>query len=333
MSDYSVSLACRNYDRTQPIIRGLVRPQGVDLRVMEQVSTPAMFEGMFRGEYDASEMSLAELTYYTARGEADFIGVPVFPSRMFRHSFLFSNAASGVTAPEDLDGKRLGFPRLVQTAIVWMRGMLVDEYGLSPARTQWLYASLHHWESEELPEEVVPHDGSTVQRIRRRGGDENQDAEQAFLEGEVDVLGSTRVPAGLATGDRRVRRIFDDYRAVEAAYYRKTGIFPIMHVLTIRKAVVDQHPDLPEKLFRLFVESKDMANRWLLSDPSLSLAWKNRYIEKEQEVFGGDPWVYGLGANQATVDRFLSYCYDQGVSERRVEPTELFVPSTWDLTE
>ena len=149
----------------------------------------------------------------------------------------------------------------------------------------------------------------------------------------MDALGSTRVPAGLASGDGRVRRVFDDYRAVEAAYYRKTGLFPIMHVLTVRKAVVDQHPDLPEKLFRLFAESKDMANRWLRSDPSLGLAWKNRYIEEEQEVFGGDPWVYGLKANHATVDRFLSYCYDQGVSQRRVEPKELFVPSTWDLTE
>ena len=128
-------------------------------------------------------------------------------------------------------------------------------------------------------------------------------------------------------------RLFPDYRAVEAAYYRKTRLFPIMHVVAVRKDVVARHPDLPLKLFALFVEARRRALAWLRVNPSLSIVWKDTYLDEEWETFGGDPWTYGLGANTHTITRFLAYCHDLGITARPLQPRDIFHPDTWDLTE
>ncbi len=333
MANYKLTLVCANYDRTSAIIHGLIKPSGFDLNVIEMNDVVRMFSGMFRGEYDASEMSLAELVYYTSKGKNDFVGIPVFPSRVFRHGFMFSNALSKISSPQDLEGKKIGFPRLVQTASVWQRGILVDEFNASPQHTSWHVASLQHWHDDLVKDGIKPRDGSVIHLLEKRGQGDNDCADLALLNGEIDVLGTTRPPSYFIEGDRRVKRLFENYMEVEVSYFRKTKIFPIMHVLVVRRSVAEKYPELPEKLFDLFSKAKKWAYDWMRITPSLSLAWTNRYIEEEEQVFKGDPWAYGLEKNAHVIDKFLSYCYDLGICGRKMEPKELFVPSTWTLSE
>lgn len=328
-----IKLACQHYDRTSAIVRGTLAPDDYDLKIFEWNSVPPMFAAMFRGEYDASEMSLAELIYYTSRDTCDFVGIPVFPSRVFRHAFFFCNTKAGITGPEALHGKRIGFVRWVQTACIWQRGMLIDEYGLSPAKTPWFVAAAHHWGErggDDEKEPIETRDGSVFARIPRHGS-ENESAERALIEGTIDVLGTANIPAFFRDRDPRAKRLFEDYRALEAAYYRKTRLFPIMHVLVVRTDVVARHPDLPRALFDVFVRSKRAGRDWVRMDPSLGIVWKNAYLEQESEVFDGDPWRDGLVENLHVLQKFLDYCHDLGVSARRLSPRDLFEPSTWAL--
>ncbi len=334
MANQRFSLACRNYDGTNAIIRGLVKIPGVDLEVIEMSNLADMFARMFRGELDISEMSLAELVYYSSRNKCDFIGIPVFPSRVFRHSFIFCNRSLNIAGPGDLNGKNIGFLRWVQTAAIWMRGMLVDEYGLSPKSTRWYVASMHHWDDGHAEDEVKPRDGSTIRWVEKRGKSVYEDTYSALSKGEIDALGITENQLLHIQGDKSIRRVFENYKEAEVSYFRKTGIFHIMHVLTVRKSIVEQHPDLPWKLFKLFSQSKEWAQEWLRAVPSLGgIVWKDQYLSEEREIFQGDPWGYGFEKNRRVIEKFLSYCYAQGISERELSPEDVFVPSTLNLTD
>lgn len=335
MGGDSVTLACRNYDGTNAIVRGGLRPQDVNLQVSEVNDVPRMFSGMFNGEYDVSEMSLAELVYYLTRNQCEFIGIPVFPSRLFRHSFMLCNNSAGIRGPQDLTGKRIGGLRWVQTAFIWLRGMLVEDYNLAARDARWYVSALHHWHENGAEESITPRDGSIIERLTGEGTDEYEMSCRALVDGKIDVLMTTENRKyDLLAGDARVRPLFPDPRDAEAAYFRKTGIMPIMHVLVLRRSLVDRAPDLPKKLFELFCQAKKLGQEWSRSVPSLTLAWKNQYLDEELRVFNGrDPWAYGLKENFDALTKFLSYCDAQGISARQIAPHELFVPSTWELSE
>lgn len=333
MANDQITLACRNYDRTQAIIRGLVKIPGTDLRVFEMSDVVRMFTGLLKGEYGVSEMSLAEVVYYTSRGENDFIAIPVFPFRTFRHSFLFYNTSAAIRSPQDLDGKRIGFPRLVQTASVWMRGMLVDEYKISAQRTRWYVTSLHHLAEDQPKEAIQSPDGSKTQWLKRNGKGEHETLESALLEGELDALGSTQTPSAFTQGDKRIKRLFENYQEEEVAYFRKTNIFPIMHVLALRRSTVESHPELPRELFQLFSRSRAWADAELKKDPGSRSTWKTHDIQPHRDILRGDLWTNGLKRNAHVINKFLSYCYELGVCERAMSPQELFHPSTWELEE
>jgi 4,5-dihydroxyphthalate decarboxylase len=336
MVEVAVTLACRNYDGTNALIRGRLRPPpGMNLQVIEVNDVVAMFSGMFKGEYDVSEMSLAELVYYSTRDRCDFIGIPVFPSRLFRHGFMLCNGAAGIQGPQDLTGKRIGGLRWVQTAFIWLRGMLAEEHNLRPRDTHWYVSALHHWHEQASEEAIIPRDGSIIRRFTADGNDEYETSCRALLDGTIDLLMTTenRKYDRLAA-DARARPLFPDAREAEATYFKKTGIMPIMHVLVMRRSMADRHPDLARRLFELFCRAKTVGREWIRSVPSLTLAWKNRYLDEELELFGGrDPWAYGLGENFASLAKFLSYCYAQGVSAREISPYDLFLPDTWELSE
>lgn len=332
MSDPRLRLACRNYDGTNAILRGVLDSPGIEVDAVEQVSVQGMFAAMYRGEFDASEMSLAELVYYTSRNQSDFIGIPVFPSRMFRHGFIVVRREAGIETPQDLVGKRLGFLRWVQTAAVWVRGTLVNDYGITPRNSQWVAASLHHWDDGDASETVTLSGGAAIEVLQGEGSAADR-AIQALGEGRLDMLAvtETQLPALLA--DPGLKRLFEDYRDVEAEYYGRTRIFPIMHVLAVRKSLAEQHPHVPAALFELFSQAKRQARQRFVQLPSLVTAWPGYALEQEHAVFGGDPCPYGLDANRDTLNSFIEYCEAQGICERNLSPEELFAPETWDLTE
>ncbi|HEX6512113.1 MAG TPA: PhnD/SsuA/transferrin family substrate-binding protein [Chloroflexota bacterium] len=332
MQSLSLSLASRAYDGIMPIVLGEVGIPGVDVRARLDSNVPRVFAALYKGEVDMSEMSLAELIYYTTRGKADFVAIPVFTSRVFRHGFLFVSTESGIAGPADLNGRRIGFQRWVQTAGVWMRGNLVDDYGVSPAETSWYVSSTHHWEDHE-GEDIAPRDGAVIRRYATPGKDGLEPACQALLEGEIDAIGITenQAPALLASG--RARRLFEDHQAEETAYFQRTRIFPIMHVLAMRRELAEAHPGLPGELFELFSRSKRLAQAAARNLPSWALAWKERYVDDERRIFEGDLWPFGLAANRHVVETFIRYCWQQGIAARHIEAAELFVPSTRELTE
>ena len=332
-STTAIRIASRTYDGTLPILRGQMQVPGFDLHITETSDVAGMFAGMFKGQYDVGEMSLGELIYYTSRAKADFIGIPVFPSRMFRHGFIFCRRSSGVNKPGDLSGKSIGFLRWVQTAAIWMRGMLVDEYHVSPSATPWYIASMHHWDDADPSASVEPRDGSIIHPIQSAGKNASERACRALFDGEIDALGVTESQLPMLLANDAVGRLFADPRQVEVSYFQRTRILPIMHVVALRKDLVDQHPELPQKLFRLYSDAKRWAQRWRRTIPSLVEAWPNHYLSEEEKIFKTDPWAYGLEANRHVLAKFLSYCYEQGVSAKSIAPDELFCPSTLRLIE
>ena len=332
-STVTIRLASRTYDGTLPILRGQMQISGFNLQIAEMSDVAAMFAAMFKGQYDVGEMSLGELIYYTSRTKADFIGIPVFPSRMFRHGFIFCRRASGIDKPGDLSERNVGFLRWVQTAAIWMRGMLIDEYNVSASATKWYIASMHHWDDADPGATVEPRDGSAIHRIASVGKNASERACRALFDGEVDALGVTESQLPVLLANDQVGRLFSNPREVETSYFRATRILPIMHVVALRKDLVDQHPELPEKLFRLYSDAKRWAQRWRREIPSLVEAWPNHYLSEERAIFETDPWAYGLEANRHVLDKFLSYCYSQGVSAKKTDPDELFYPTTLKLAE
>jgi len=323
----ALRFATRPYDGLIPLLRGEVRVPGVELETHEMLNV-AMFAGFMRGEYDVSEMSLAESVYYVSRGQADFVGLPVFPSRYFRHSYWFHNVASGISSADSIRGKRIGFQRWVQTAGVWMRGQLREEHGVSATQNEWCVASVHHWDGGHA-EALRPRDGTTIRLLGAGATAEN--AHEALLDGRVDLMATTEIHAPKLLADSRTKRLFPDYRRVEAEYFRKTRIFPIMHLVGMRAELAERKPELPAELFAAFTESQALALRHAAALPSHALAWRAAYIDEEAALLGKNPWRYGLEANRHVLIKFIDYCLDQGIASRRIEPEDLFHPSTWKL--
>jgi 4,5-dihydroxyphthalate decarboxylase len=308
------------YDRTLPLISGEVRPEGIDLEYVVDLPNP-IFRRMFTtDEFDGSELSSSNFIIGRARGDERFVALPIFPSRVFRHNSIYVNVAAGIERPEDLRGKRVGVPEYLQTANFWARGILQDEYGVRPEELHWVRG-----DTEKLPVPLPAH----LDLTQAPPGKSLSDMLEA---GEIDALISPRIPPCLTAGSPRVRRLFPDFPTVEADYYRRTGHFPIMHLVALRRHVYERDRSIARRLFDAFVEAKRRAYEALGQGVFLttSLPLQIAYVEHTRALFGDDPFPYGVHRNRHTIETLARYVYEQGMADRLVPVEEIFVPELLD---
>ena len=318
MNNLRLSLACGPYDRTQALIDGTIRAEGIDLNYITLQPAEILWRQLQYNEFDVCEMSLSNYTMLAARPDPPYIAIPVFPSRVFRHGYFFINSEKGIEAPEDLAGKRGGVPEYSMTAAVYMRGLLHHEYGIRPEQIDWV---------QGRPDRIKLSLPDNVHLILAPQGAELGDM---LEEGKIDFLMTANNPLAFRRGAANVRRLFPNYAELEKDYYRRTRIYPIMHALVIRKDVYQRDPWVALSLYKAFCAAKDRCYRMLreTGSPKASFAWLQPMIEEEQAIIGEDWYPYGIEANRATIGALLQYAHEHGLTERQLDINDLFAPST-----
>jgi 4,5-dihydroxyphthalate decarboxylase len=323
MSKLKLTFGCWNYDRTRAVMDGTVRPDGIELNSLDMPVEETFFRMLRYREFDVAEMSLSSYVVSLFKDPKPFVAIPVFPSRFFRHSSIYVSARSGIERPQDLIGKRVGNPEYQMTAPVWIRGILSDHYGVPVDGVTYVTGGEEEpGRPEKLKLDLPPN--IVVERIGER-----QTLARMLADGEIDALYTARKPSSF-NGDGRVRRLFEDFVAVERAYYRATGLFPIMHTVAIRREVYEQNRWIAQSLFKAFVEAQRLTYQDLGETAALKamLPWLHAHVEEARREMGDDFWPYGFDKNRNTLETFLRYHHEQGLSRRRLEPEELFAPET-----
>ncbi len=324
MSRLPLTLACWNYDRTRALADGSIVPDGIDLNYLSLPVEETFFRMLRHREFDAAELSLSSYTVSLFRENPPFIAIPVFPSRYFRHSCIYIHSDAGIREPKDLAGKRVGNPEYQMTAPVWIRGILSDEYGVPV--TSPIYFSGGEEQpgrSEKIPLSLPP-------EIRTQSIPEDKTLSQMIESGEIDALYTARAPSSFGRSDK-VRRLFPDYASVERAYFAKTKIFPIMHVIALRRDVYRASPWIVQSLYKAFLEAQRRVYDDLRDTAALKfmLPWLHSHVEETERIMGTrDFWPYGLEPNRHVLATFLRYHFEQGLSNRQLKPEELFAPES-----
>jgi 4,5-dihydroxyphthalate decarboxylase len=324
MTRIAIALACWNYDRTRALLEGRIRPDGVDLNYLTLPVEETFFRMLRHREFDAAEMSLSSYVLSLFEPDRPFIAIPVFPSRVFRHSGIYVHAASGIQEPKDLIGKRVGTPEYQMTAAVWIRGILSDEYGVSPDGVVYVTGGEEEPNRpEKLPLDLPP-------RIRVEPIGPTQTLSSMLARGEIDALYAARAPSSFRCGDGRVKRLFDDFPRAEREYFGRTGIFPIMHTVVIGRDVYERHRWVAQSLYKAFCAAQQETYADLGEDAALKamLPWLPAHVEETRREMGEDFWPYGIEKNRRTLATFLRYSHEQGLAKQLLEPDRLFAPET-----
>lgn len=321
MAKLPLTLAIGEYDHVRDLLDGSVDVGGVDLTVLRLHVEEIFYRFVMHGEWDVSEMSFAKIVALASQDDPRFVPIPVFPSRAFRHSSIYVRSDSGISRPEELAGKRIGVPEWAQTAAVYSRGMLAHEYGVDLASIHWHQAGVNEAGRVEKVKLSLPA-GLRCTAVRDRS------LSQMLLAGELDAVLSARAPAPLLAGDPRLSRLFADYRPAELAYWKKTGIFPIMHVVALRRDVYERNRWVAMNLLKAFEEAKNrsLARASEIGVSYYPLPWTGDYARASRELLGEDFWPYGIAPNRTTLEAFLQYAFEQGVAQRNLTPEELFPP-------
>ena len=322
MAKLELTLACWDYDRTRPLIDGRVQPEGIDLeiQVMRPRQTfPRMLEDK---EFEVSELSLGSYVSLKGRGDCPFVALPVALSKIFRHSCIYIRTDAGIRTPQDLRGKRVGTTQLGSTATIFMNGMLQHEYGVAMQNIHWFIGGMTTPTQRPLIPLRLP------DKVKVEFLPPEQTLEEMLERGNLDALLAIFIPSIFEKGSRRIARLFPNYCEVERDYYRRTGIFPIMHTVVLRDDVYREHPWAARSLYRAFCEARDLAVNGLYDTDALrlSLPWLIHHVEQTWEVLGKDFWSYGLEPNRPALEAIGQYVYEQGLSPRIVSPDELFAP-------
>jgi 4,5-dihydroxyphthalate decarboxylase len=326
MSRLSLSLAIGDYDRNRPLLDGAVRIDGVDIVPM-MLTPEEIFFRSFRDEaFDICELSLSSMSLKTAQGTPAYVGVPAFVSRAFRHTSIYIRTDRGIRTPQDLKGRRIGLPEYQLTACVWVRALLDEDYGVRPSDVTWVRGGIvDPSRVEKIAIELPP-------EIRLEAAPAGKSLDMLLQDGEIDAYIGPRAPPCFERGHPAVARLFADPTALAQDYYRRTGIFPIMHLIGVRRSLVEAHPWLPATVLKAFEQSKAMALAKLAdtSATKVTLPFVEEQLAAARALMGPDFWSYGFAPNKAGLDNFLEHHHRQGLSKRRVRPEELFHPSTLD---
>ena len=312
MSDLPFTLATGLHERARPLAEGRAKPEGLALTTVMLKDNGGRHERFLQGEFDAAEFSFALYLRCMAQG-AGFAAIPVFLNRQFRHGSIYVNSAAGINQPKDLEGRRVGIMSWFNSAALWARGLLQHEYGLDLTRVEWVSGSSADTDGFDPPPGI------------RISAAPRADLVRLLLDGDIAALVTPRT---IVRQHRpKVARLFPDVEQVEAAYYRKTGIFPMSHALVVRTSLLDEHPWLAGSLGRACLTAKDMANEYADDPEHSTLAWFSPAMERETEVFGGDGWPYGIEPNRPTLEALVTYGYECGLLSNRPPVEDLFHPT------
>ena len=327
MPDVPITIACGNYDRTRAIMDGRVKVEGCAVTYLPLYPEEIFHRQFVFGEFDVAEMSMSSYIRTVAAGASQFIAIPAFVSRTFRHSGIYVRKGAGIKKPEDLRGKRIGLPEYQITAVVWMRGMLQHEYGVKPSEIQWRQGGQEQpGRHERTPLKPIP--GLDLKAIP-----ENRTLVGMLRDGELDALFTARAPSSFLAGEEHIERLFPDTRKAEQAYFKKTGLFPIMHMVGIRKTLAERYPWLPVSVLKAFMAAKDLAMIDLTDVNALmvTLPWLEPETRETIALMGRDFWRYGVKESRHDIEALTQYSFEQGLTERKVSVDELFAPSTLDM--
>ncbi len=319
-----LTLAVCDYEHTREIAQGIVRADGM---VLNTLVFPSIEEITFRFtrnlEWDVSELSFGKYIALASQGDAPMIAIPVFPSRMHRHSAIYVRTDRGIRGPKDLEGRTVGVPEWAQTAGIYVRGFLAEEYGVELSGIRWVQAGVDEAGRAEKVALSLP----AGIRVEPRP---QTSLSQMLLEGEVDAVISARMPLGVARSGGKVARLFQDDRAADAKLFAKTDVFPIMHLMTIRRDVYERHPWIAVNLTKAFDEAKRRCLA-LISDYTCSrlpLPWGASFVDEMLTAYGPDPYPYGVEASRPTLEAYCRYAHRQGVTQRLMRVEELFARET-----
>lgn len=316
MGRLQLSLACGDYDLLRPLLDGAVQPEGIDLVCIPLPSPERHWRMLRREEFDVCELSLASYLVDRDRSQR-FTAIPVFPHRRFRHGYVFVRQDGPVREPRDLQGRRVGLRTYQNTAGLWVRGILQHDHGVDLRTIRWVGQ-----DEEDLPVDPSPR-GIRLERVPAGGN-----IDRMLASGELDAVIYPEVLPSYRRGDPAVRRLFEDYAEREKAYFSRTRIFPIMHTVVVRTALLERHPWIAVNLLHAFEASKRECYRRLQDPRRVSLAWFLPALEEQQRLLGPDPWAYGLEANRHVLDTAAQYAFEQGLTTRRLDVDGLFAPST-----
>jgi len=323
MSKLNLSVAIGNYDRCRPLIDGAVQIDGVDPVIMN-LSPEEIFFRAFRGqEFDICELSLSSSTVQAAQGNFPYVGIPVFLSRAFRHTSMYCRT-DRIQKPEDLRGRKIGLPEYQLTAMVWARSIL-QEHGVLPTDVTWVRGGISHAGRPEKIKIQLP-DG-----VKLESAPEGETISSLLAQGEIDGFMAPRAP-DVPPGTPNVGWLFRDPVSAAKDYYRRTRIFPIMHIVGVRRTLAEQHPWLPGALYKAFEESKQKAIEHLseTSATKITLPFAEERLQEARELMGDDYWSYGIDANRHVLEHFFQQHYEQGLSSRQVQVEDLFHPGTFE---
>jgi 4,5-dihydroxyphthalate decarboxylase len=319
-----LTYASCKYDRIEALRSGEVTAEGIDLNIMVFPSGRQIFDRMVGGlEFDASELSASEFVSLMGHGNSPFVAIPVFPSRVFRHGYIFVNRRSGIRTPKDLEGRRVGLPLYTQTASIWLRGHLMHQFGVDISTIRWVQGAV-----ETGGAHGNPHTVPLLRPVTIEQNSSGRPLAALLADGGIDAYLGSRKPPSFGTHPDVVR-LLPNHHALERELYERDRIFPIMHLVAIRRSLYEQHPWIANSLYAAFVESKRIARARLRYAGSLAamLPWLQDEIEEIDDVFpGGDPFPYGVEANRPTLEALVQYMAEQHFIPDRMKVDDLFVP-------